>query len=78
MKVNRLGMLFAFLSGMWTYAQCTPHLLDESETKLIQELVSEGTYAIKRYEPTMDKIMRMPAVTSRIENSFAHLPDKAA
>jgi predicted phage terminase large subunit-like protein len=49
-----------------------------SGTQLIQELVHEGMHAIKRYEPTMDKIMRMHSVTSTIENGFAHLPDRAA
>jgi predicted phage terminase large subunit-like protein len=49
-----------------------------SGTQLIQELVSEGVHEIKKYEPTMDKIMRMNSVTSTIENGFAHLPDKAA
>jgi predicted phage terminase large subunit-like protein len=29
-----------------------------SGTQLIQELISEGVHAIKKYEPTMDKIMR--------------------
>lgn len=49
-----------------------------SGTQLIQELVSEGMHAIKKYEPTMDKITRMNSVTSTIENGFAYLPDKAA
>lgn len=49
-----------------------------SGTQLIQELVSEGMHAIKKYEPTMDKTMRMHSVTSTIENGFAHLPDKSA
>ncbi len=49
-----------------------------SGTQLIQELISEGMQAIQKYEPTMDKIMRMHAVTSSIENGFVHLPDKAA
>jgi predicted phage terminase large subunit-like protein len=49
-----------------------------SGTQLIQELVSEGMHAIQKYEPTMDKTMRMHSVTSTIENGFAHLPDKAA
>jgi predicted phage terminase large subunit-like protein len=48
-----------------------------SGTQLIQELASEGVHAIKKYEPTMDKIMRMHSVTSTIENGFAHLPDRA-
>ena len=49
-----------------------------SGTQLIQELVNEGEHAIKKYEPTMDKTMRMHSVTSTIENGFVHLPDKAA
>jgi predicted phage terminase large subunit-like protein len=49
-----------------------------SGTQLIQELVSEGMHAIQRYEPTMDKIMRMHTVTNTIENGFVHLPERAA
>jgi predicted phage terminase large subunit-like protein len=49
-----------------------------SGTQLIQELVGEGMHAIKKYEPKMEKTMRMNSVTSTIENGFAHLPDKAA
>ena len=48
-----------------------------SGTQLIQEMVSEGIHAIQKYEPTMDKIMRLHTVTSTIENGFTHLPDKA-
>jgi predicted phage terminase large subunit-like protein len=48
-----------------------------SGTQLIQELAAEGMYAINRYEPAMDKIMRMHSVTSTIENGFVHVPDKA-
>jgi predicted phage terminase large subunit-like protein len=48
-----------------------------SGTQLIQELIGEGMHAIKKYEPTMDKIMRMHSVTSTIENGFVYLPDKA-
>lgn len=48
-----------------------------SGTQLIQELVSDGIHEIKRYEPTMDKIMRMHSATSSIENGFVHLPDTA-
>ena len=49
-----------------------------SGTQLIQELISEGMHAVKRYEPTMGKIMRMYSVTSTIENGFIHIPEKAA
>jgi predicted phage terminase large subunit-like protein len=49
-----------------------------SGTQLIQELLSEEVHAIQKYEPTMDKIMRMHSVTSTIENGFVHLPDNAA
>jgi hypothetical protein len=49
-----------------------------SGTQLIQELVSERMHSIQKYEPTMDKIMRMHSVTSTIENGFVHLPEKAS
>ena len=49
-----------------------------SGTQLIQELVGEGEHAVQRYEPTMNKTMRMHSVTSTIENGFVHLPDDAA
>jgi predicted phage terminase large subunit-like protein len=48
-----------------------------SGTQLIQEFVDEGMYAIKKYEPTMDKTMRMSSATSMMENGFVHLPEKA-
>jgi terminase large subunit-like protein len=44
---------------------------------LIQELFREGVCGIRRYKPTMDKIMRVHAVTSIIENGQVHLPEKA-
>jgi predicted phage terminase large subunit-like protein len=49
-----------------------------SGTQLIQELVNEGLHAVKKYEPTMDKVMRLNSVTSTIENGFVHLPEKAS
>jgi predicted phage terminase large subunit-like protein len=48
-----------------------------SGTSLIQDLVNEGMHAVKKYEPTADKIMRMHSVTSTIENGFVHLPERA-
>ncbi len=48
-----------------------------SGTQLIQELVSEGMHAIQKYEPTMDKIMRLHSASSTIENGFVHVPDQA-
>lgn len=48
-----------------------------SGTELIQELRREGLHGVTRYEPKMDKVMRMHSVTSTIENGFVHLPDKA-
>ncbi len=48
-----------------------------SGTQLVQELIYDGFYGVRRYEPTMDKIMRLHAVTSTIENGFVHLPEKA-
>ena len=34
-------------------------------------------HGITRYEPKMEKIMRLHSVTSTIENGFVHLPDEA-
>jgi predicted phage terminase large subunit-like protein len=48
-----------------------------SGTQLIQELIREGLYALTRYQPQSDKIMRMHAQTAMIENGFVHLPDTA-
>jgi predicted phage terminase large subunit-like protein len=48
-----------------------------SGTQLIQELIAEGLYAVTRYQPQSDKVMRMHAQTAMIENGFVHLPDVA-
>lgn len=48
-----------------------------SGTQLIQELTREGVHGVTRYEPTMDKVMRLHSVTSTIENGFVYLPDEA-
>ena len=45
-----------------------------SGTQLIQELVEQGLYAVTRYQPQSDKVMRMHAQTAMIENGFVHLP----
>jgi len=49
-----------------------------SGTQLIQELVREGLYAVTRYQPQSDKVMRLHAQTAMIENGFVHLPDAAS
>jgi predicted phage terminase large subunit-like protein len=46
-----------------------------SGTQLIQELIHEGLYAVTRYQPQTDKVMRMHAQTAMIENGFVHLPE---
>ena len=48
-----------------------------SGTQLIQELIQEGLYAVTRYQPKIDKIMRMHAQTAMIENGFVYLPEAA-
>ena len=48
-----------------------------SGTQLIQELIAEGLYAVTRYRPQTDKVMRMHAQTAMIENGFVHVPDTA-
>jgi hypothetical protein len=37
-----------------------------SGTQLIQELIAEGLYAVTRYQPQFDKVMRMHAQTAMI------------
>jgi predicted phage terminase large subunit-like protein len=49
-----------------------------SGTQLIQELIEQGLYAVTRYQPQSDKIMRMHVQTAMIENGFVHLPKEAA
>jgi predicted phage terminase large subunit-like protein len=48
-----------------------------SGTQLIQELREEGIYAVTRYHPQMDKIMRLHSITSTIENGRVYLPRDA-
>jgi predicted phage terminase large subunit-like protein len=48
-----------------------------SGTQLIQELVADGLWAVARYQPQADKVMRMHAQTAAIENGFVHLPQQA-
>ena len=48
-----------------------------SGAQLIQELRYDGLHAVTRYEPKLEKVMRLHSVTSTIENGFVHLPDKA-
>jgi predicted phage terminase large subunit-like protein len=48
-----------------------------SGTQLIQELTREGLYAVTRYKPQSDKVMRMHAQTAMIENGLVRVPDKA-
>jgi predicted phage terminase large subunit-like protein len=48
-----------------------------SGTQLIQELTREGLFAVTRYKPQFDKVMRMHAQTAMIENGCVRVPDKA-
>jgi predicted phage terminase large subunit-like protein len=48
-----------------------------SGTQLIQELIGDGCYGATRYQPTTDKIMRLHAQTTIIENGFVHIPETA-
>src|SRR5260370_14160875 len=45
-----------------------------SGTQLIQDLIADGMHSVIRYEPRMDKVMRMHSVTSTLENGFVHIP----
>jgi predicted phage terminase large subunit-like protein len=48
-----------------------------SGTQLIQDLQADGVHGTTRYEPQMEKIMRMHSVSSTIENGFVHIPVQA-
>jgi predicted phage terminase large subunit-like protein len=48
-----------------------------SGTQLIQDLIAEGLYAVTRYQPEADKVMRMNAQTATIEIGFVYLPRDA-
>jgi predicted phage terminase large subunit-like protein len=48
-----------------------------SGTQLIQELIREGLYAVTRYRPQSDKVMRMHAQTAMLENGFVRVPERA-
>ncbi len=49
-----------------------------SGTQLIQDLIADGLHGVTRYEPKMEKVMRMHSVTSTIENGFVHIPEQAS
>ena len=48
-----------------------------SGTQLIQELIVDGCYAVTKYKPECDKIMRLHAQTALIENGFVYIPETA-
>lgn len=48
-----------------------------SGTQLIQDLQADRVHCVTRYEPKMEKIMRMHSVTSTIENGFVSIPAQA-
>ena len=59
---------------------CATEVLIEdkaSGTQLIQELIVDGCHGVARYQPTMDKIMRLHAQTTAIENGFVYIPETA-
>jgi predicted phage terminase large subunit-like protein len=49
-----------------------------SGTQLIQELIEDGCHAVTRYQPTIDKIMRLNAQTGMIDSGFVYIPEDAA
>jgi len=48
-----------------------------SGTQLIQELMRDNVYSVTRYEPTMEKVMRLHSITSAIKNRFVYLPTES-
>jgi predicted phage terminase large subunit-like protein len=49
-----------------------------SGTQLIQELIEDGCHAVTRYQPTIEKIMRLNAQTGMIESGFVYIPEAAS
>jgi predicted phage terminase large subunit-like protein len=50
---------------------------EASGTQLIQDMQADGVHGTTRYEPKMNKIMRMHSASSAIENGFVHIPAQA-
>jgi predicted phage terminase large subunit-like protein len=48
-----------------------------SGTQLIQELIVDGCHGVTRYQPTIDKIVRLNAQTAMIENGFVYISETA-
>jgi predicted phage terminase large subunit-like protein len=48
-----------------------------SGTQLIQDLIADGVHGVTRYQPKLEKIVRMHSVTSTMENGFVYLPESA-
>lgn len=48
-----------------------------SGTQLIQDLRADGVHAATRYEPKVEKVLRMHSVSSTVEGGFVHIPDQA-
>jgi predicted phage terminase large subunit-like protein len=48
-----------------------------SGTQLIQELIRDGVYGVTRYDPNMDKVMRLNSITNTVENGFVYLPTES-
>jgi predicted phage terminase large subunit-like protein len=49
-----------------------------SGTQLIQDLKADGVHSTTRYEPKVEKIMRMHSVSSMIEDGFVYIPTHAS
>jgi predicted phage terminase large subunit-like protein len=63
----------------WETFSATVVLIEDkaSGTQLIQELIEDGIYAVTRYKPEGDKLMRLHAQTVTIENGFVYVPHDA-
>jgi predicted phage terminase large subunit-like protein len=48
-----------------------------SGTQLIQELIVDGFHPVTGYKPECEKIMRLHAQTTIIDNGFVHIPKEA-
>jgi hypothetical protein len=55
----------------------SPPKTADAGTQLIQELIADGCHAVRRCQPTTDKIMCLNAQNGVIENGFVHIPETA-
>jgi predicted phage terminase large subunit-like protein len=76
--IAELTMIIAWENASARFIRAFVLIEDKaSGTQLIQELITDGCHGVTRYQPTIDKIMRLHSQTAMIENGFVHIPETA-